>query len=311
MASVLQTLFSLPTFADRYYTKGSAHSLLCQNPSPAQCFECQMAKIADGLLSGRYSVPRPTDSASNDDATAESFAPAGSGQPESTADPVQTSSTAPPKAFQEGLKPSMFKALVGKDHEEFKTMRQQDSEEFLKHLIKMIQRESSKSGSAAATTMLDDNDKSDPTEVFQFEMEERLQCTECKGVRYKTVGEETLSIPVPFIEKPKTAAPADSTHDAMELDSTVSKGKAPVEGENAEPGPTSSSSTGGTAPSPSAAKEQKTEWESVRLEECLNLLTHASTIEYKCPKCEKNVEANKCVLAESAAPRFLTNHNQT
>ena len=194
MASVLQTLFSLPSFADRYFTKGSVHSLLCANSSPATCFECQVSKIADGLLSGRYSVPRAATSALNDDATAETYAPKGSGQPEST------SHSAPVEPFQEGIKPTMFKALIGKDHEEFKTMRQQDSEEFLKHLIGMIQRESlnTNAGSSGAT-MLDDEGKLDPTDIFKFAMEEKLQCNECKGVRYKIVPEETLSVPVPFI----------------------------------------------------------------------------------------------------------------
>ena len=81
---------------------------------PADCVDCQLHKIADGLLSGRYSVPR--------------------------AHPEE-GMIVPPKegdvVFQEGLKPAGFKALIGKGHEEFSTMRQQDSEEFLGHLLKV------------------------------------------------------------------------------------------------------------------------------------------------------------------------------
>ena len=288
MASVLQSLFSLPQFADRYFTKGSAHSLLCQNPDPASCFECQMSKIADGLLSGRYAVPRAADSAANDDATAEHYATAENGQPISTGEPVKSDT----KAFQEGVRPAMFKALVGKSHEEFKTMRQQDAEEFFRHLVGMIQKESRNAG-AVGGTMLDDEGSRDPTEIFQFEMEEKLQCNECKGVRYKTVPEETLSLPVPFVEK-KTA---DS---AMDIDTTESKGKGAIEGVNAEPAATSAST---------AKSDDKQQWESVTVEECLKLLTNITTIEYKCPKCEKNVFANKSTKF-SSFPNTLVVHAQ-
>jgi ubiquitin carboxyl-terminal hydrolase 5/13 len=70
MASVIQTLFSLPLFQIRYYGKGpsgtsfayvsptaAAHWENCTQALPADCLECQMYKLADGLLSGRYSKP--------------------------------------------------------------------------------------------------------------------------------------------------------------------------------------------------------------------------------------------------------------
>lgn len=70
MASVIQTLFSLPTFQIRYYgeksfatrstyvpPKAIAHWENCTQGLPADCLECQMLKLADGLLSGRYSKP--------------------------------------------------------------------------------------------------------------------------------------------------------------------------------------------------------------------------------------------------------------
>ena len=269
MASVLQTLFSLPNFSDRYFTKGSAHSLLCTNTSPANCFECQMSKVADGLLSGRYAVPRSVDSAHNDDATAEAYTPAGSGQPETLSEPSQSNMLKP---FQEGVRPIMFKALIGKDHEEFKTMRQQDSEEFLKHLIGMIQRDCRNTHTRInGSTVLDNEGSLDPTDIFKFQMEERLQCEECKGVRYKTVPEETIGVPVPFVEK--------SNLDGMDLDE---KGKGALEGNNAM-----------DIVSATRSNTKEPEWESVTIEECLSLLTNTATIEYKCPKCNKNVSAQK------------------
>lgn len=177
MASTLQTLFSLATFQERYLTSFFTHTVNCTNSSPATCFECQMAKMADGLLSGRYSLPRQPE---EPDAA---FAPT----PSSTDLPA--AAPAPALAFQEGIRPSMFKALVGKDHAEFATMKQQDAGEFLRHLLEVIRR------SARAS------DLEDPTGIFEFAVEERLQCSECKGVRYSTTNEESLTVPVASIAK--------------------------------------------------------------------------------------------------------------
>ncbi|KAF9009872.1 cysteine proteinase [Hymenopellis radicata] len=43
-----------------------------------------------------------------------------------------------------GIKPTGFKALIGKGHKEFSTMRQQDSEEFLTHLLTVLRRDAHK-----------------------------------------------------------------------------------------------------------------------------------------------------------------------
>lgn len=70
MASVLQTLFSLSHFRQRYYgivdpslhsnylpVTAKTHWISCKQLLPADCLECQVLKVADGLLSGRYSKP--------------------------------------------------------------------------------------------------------------------------------------------------------------------------------------------------------------------------------------------------------------
>ena len=40
---------------------------------------------------------------------------------------------------QEGIAPRMFKSLIGRGHPEFSTNRQQDAEEFLRHLFNIIE----------------------------------------------------------------------------------------------------------------------------------------------------------------------------
>ena len=177
MASVIQTVFSLPSFQSRY-SNAQQHWQTCTQPLPAECLECQMYKLADGLLSGRYSHPRPV----------------GSQEPSEpkTTNPLAHDSPIP--VFQEGVKPMMFKALIGKGHEEFSTMRQQDSEEFFTHFVTSLRRQLKKEGQEGTPE--------DPTEVFRFGLEQRLQCGECGKVRYRVDGSDVLSIPVPKRDKP-------------------------------------------------------------------------------------------------------------
>lgn len=41
--------------------------------------------------------------------------------------------------YQDGIRPYMFKMLVGKGHPEFQTERQQDATEYLRHLFTFMQ----------------------------------------------------------------------------------------------------------------------------------------------------------------------------
>ncbi|TPX36157.1 hypothetical protein SmJEL517_g01651 [Synchytrium microbalum] len=116
MASVLQTVFSLPTFRMRYFESLKDHSVNCRE-TPSTCFHCQMVKVADGLLSGRYSVP--IQSTDGDETVTRG---------------------------QEGITPAMFKLYIGKDHVEFSTMRQQDAYEFFQHLIRVVEQKERVSG---------------------------------------------------------------------------------------------------------------------------------------------------------------------
>ncbi|KAJ2743977.1 ubiquitin C-terminal hydrolase Ubp14 [Coemansia sp. BCRC 34301] len=106
MASVLQCVFGIDRFRDRYFPAAADHFATCTQASPARCLLCQLHKLADGLWSGRYAV---LEEGSDGEL-----------------------------AHQPGISPSMFKAAVAKDHYEFSTMRQQDAFEFLLHLEKQV-----------------------------------------------------------------------------------------------------------------------------------------------------------------------------
>ncbi|KAJ8483090.1 hypothetical protein ONZ45_g14725 [Pleurotus djamor] len=174
IASVLQTIFSLPAFQTRYYDLAKSHYFTCPISLPADCVECQMYKIGDGLLSGRYS--RPANYAADPKAT----------------NPLAHDSPTP--VFQEGVKPTGFKALIGKGHEEFATMKQQDAEEFFIHLLTVLRRDAHK---------YKERSEPDATAVFSYGLEQRLQCSDCKKVRYRIDTMDTVSINVPATEKSK------------------------------------------------------------------------------------------------------------
>ena len=153
--SAVQCLFALPDFQQRYYHPDE-HPPTTE--SPADDLETQLRKLADGVLSSRYSHPEAN---------------------------VHHSSESPEPPHQRGLSPAMFKHLIGRNHEEFSTMRQQDAFEFLLHLFKHI----SISNNA--------HPSEDPVQSFRFAMEQRLQCVNCKRVRYRTDEQDNISIPVP------------------------------------------------------------------------------------------------------------------
>ncbi len=160
LASILQCLFSLPDFQRRYY---HPHDTPPAADHPAEDLETQLRKMADGLLSGRYSFPQ-TD--------------------------VHALPDTPEVPHQIGLAPAMFKHLIGRAHEEFSTMRQQDAFELLLHLFKLI------------TISQHPPPLHDPVKSFRFAVEQRLQCLHCERVRYRIDEQDNISIPVPVRRKP-------------------------------------------------------------------------------------------------------------
>lgn len=155
--SILQCLYDLPAFQQRYY--GDKLGPLPSVSDPAEDLETQLRKLGDGLLSGRYS--------------------------KSDSD-VFASEHTPNVPHQKGLQPSMFKHLMGRGHEEFSTMRQQDAFELLQHLIKLITRSKHPA------------ELGDPTQPMRFVMEQRLQCLNCKKVRYSSNEQDSIFIDVPM-----------------------------------------------------------------------------------------------------------------
>ena len=211
LASVLQALFSMPEFASRYYRPDEPIPPISK---PAEDFEIQLRKVADGLLSGRYSKP-DTD--------------------------VLASEETPEQPHQKGLAPAMLKHLIGRGHSEFSTMRQQDSFELLLHLLQLITRSQRQSKDQY-------NDVTDPVEATRFVMEQRLQCLNCKKVRYRQDEMENISVAVPIKRLPRS-------------DTTMTDSDKPSE-------------------------KPKEEFEPVTLRQCLDDFTAPEIVELNCSSCD-------------------------
>ncbi|KAH8322919.1 ubiquitin carboxyl-terminal hydrolase 5 [Drosophila kikkawai] len=107
--SVMQVLFVIPDFLQRFVGTG-AERYFNEFPSdPANDFNIQMAKLGTGLQSGKYSSVA-----------------------ENTLDTDNST----------GISPAMFKNIVGKNHPDFSTKQQQDANDFYLHLLTLLDRNS-------------------------------------------------------------------------------------------------------------------------------------------------------------------------
>ena len=68
----------------------------------------------------------------------------------------------PDEYYQDGIRPQIFKQLIGKGHTEFQTGKQQDAMEYYQYFLDKV-------------TKAEKQQKSgDPGNIFQFEMEKRI-----------------------------------------------------------------------------------------------------------------------------------------
>lgn len=162
LAATMQVVFSTRGFCSRYYQNQSLKAAFDSAPAdPTVDLNSQLAKLAHGLLSGKYSIPAT--------------------KKEDARDTAQTTLT----DKQEGIPPRMFKSIIAANHPEFSTMRQQDALEFFLHLIDQVERINS------------GNPVLDPSRSFKFGVEERLQCPSGK-VAYNKRCDYILSLNIPL-----------------------------------------------------------------------------------------------------------------
>ena len=149
MNSVIQILFSLEPFKQLYFEGAVEHLNTCYR-NPMDCYLCQMSKIMFGMHSGIYSQKKTRQ-----------------------LPPTEDGKLGEIEEYQDGIRPSSFKLYFGKDHPEFSSNRQQDAFEYLAYLLESMQRD-------------DKSRKINPMKLFEFEIENRLECQNCHGVKYRS-----------------------------------------------------------------------------------------------------------------------------
>ena len=129
-----------------------------------ESFGLQMCKLGQALCSGAYSFP-----------------------PTLEAEVAIKPGEVVPK--QPGLRPRMFRHLMGRTNAEFASKRQQDVQEFLMHLFDLVEREVKANPTVDAPS---------PLSALTFAVEDRLQCGSTAKVQYKERMEKMLCLPIPL-----------------------------------------------------------------------------------------------------------------
>ncbi|CAH8604042.1 unnamed protein product [Heterobilharzia americana] len=168
--AVVQVLFSIPQFRSYYAYQlpiWSEEALsLCTSSSqshllPVDHIGLQFSKLGYGLCSGAYSW----------------LVPNTAGQP-----------TEGPVPILPGIRPLLFRRLMGLHNSTFATKQQQDACEFLVYLLDLLDQKAKNP----------EYGNTHPSSIMRFGVEERLQCGLTKKVSYKTEYEWILSVPVPM-----------------------------------------------------------------------------------------------------------------
>ncbi|ODV61252.1 ubiquitin-specific protease UBP14 [Ascoidea rubescens DSM 1968] len=158
ISSIIQVLFDLKCFQDYFYQKDFLNVKDAINGDQGLNLRVQLIKIANGLISGKYSTPNLD-----------------------TPDDIK---------FQRGIALNSFKNLVGTHNKDFKSMQQQDAFEFLLFLLETIE-------NYYYSDDLDLNPTNENLiDNFKFVSESKLTCSNCR--KYKFINELTnyLSLPI-------------------------------------------------------------------------------------------------------------------
>lgn len=193
MNSTVQLLLGLDE-AKRRYADSDMRIRASAPSEAAQDLITQMAKLTDGLTGSRYGPPWK-DGDDEDD----------------------------PRLL---VAPGMFRSLIGRNHQEFSSGRQQDAGEFLQYFLEQL-------GRAERTALGSRLEAGSPFgSFFEFATEERLQESHGRRVKYSRARQNMLGLPVKLEDSDNLA---DITaFRAAHPDQPEAK-KAKTEGEPEEP----------------------------------------------------------------------------
>jgi len=195
MNSTMQLLLGLPESKARYFDA----ELAIRRSAPAEAptdLVTQVAKLTNGLLGSRYAPPWK-DGDDEDD----------------------------PRFL---VAPQMFRSLIGRNHPEFSSGRQQDAAEFLQYYLEQLSR-------AERTALGGRLEAGGPfAGLFEFAVEERLQESAGSGrVKYTRTSQNMLGLPVKLEDAdnlPEVLAHKAAADESGEKDAKIPKTGSDAEG---------------------------------------------------------------------------------
>lgn len=155
------------------YLTNAAALLSMPVDNPPLSFHTQMAKLAVGLLTERY--------VSEEVEQALRTLHGSAGIDEDLVKRVDEATF---------VTPAMIKNVVGRNHAEFKTDRQQDALEYYQHFLEFIARECRRAPSLPGGDIIDIGT------AFKFDLEQRLECMQSHKVRYTTTKDNHIALPI-------------------------------------------------------------------------------------------------------------------
>ncbi|KAL3318911.1 Ubiquitin carboxyl-terminal hydrolase 13 [Cichlidogyrus casuarinus] len=162
--AVMQTLFALESFKTNFSLRLNelAYASMERMPHspPFDDFLLQLSKLGDGLASGNHSWCAET---------------------QEELEAAQKKGGEVPRF--PGIRPSLFRRVVGLNHPEFRSKRLQDAHEFMEHVFSLLQE-------MKMTRVLE--------ESLQFTIEEKLKCGSTGKVRYTQHRSNTLTFQIPL-----------------------------------------------------------------------------------------------------------------
>jgi len=240
--AVVQVLASIPEVAQRYLGNRPALLSAAAQPSDAPTdFAVQMSKLVDALLTDRYCPP--SSSSTSNTVT------------------MTTNEESPDLSSLERfvVAPRMFKMLVGKDHPEFSSGRQQDAAEYFLHLVEFMKRAErqalarmpdlppSASGLSSSGLL-----PTVPTSaLFDHSLLVRDECNATNMVRYSTTPSVALGLTIPLdqatpVSDPAALLPTSPEGNDKKKQRVLEEGGADEEGKmDTDNSPSSSSSSSG------------------------------------------------------------------
>ena len=166
MNSVIQVIFSIPTFIDFFFNDVDYISLFVENDVTNKVL-FQLRKIARGLFLRSVFT------------NLENFLAPLQLQKNILEQKLVDYSNLP-------ISPLHLKNVIGKGHREFSSSKQQDAQEYLLHFLNIIDKNVSSS------------DKN-PCDIFRFTVQDRLECLQSHHVQYSTRIESVLTLSIPRI----------------------------------------------------------------------------------------------------------------